>query len=99
MSEKRKRTFEYRDEGILHRRPKRLRLAKSFELIVVGLQNCGEKIRLERSDGLPKMDEGVSPLLRGNGMEVDKDAVEIGRNLNLRSFLDSRRRVIPLRRL
>jgi hypothetical protein len=27
------------------------------------------------------MDEGVSPLLKGNGMEVDEDVEEIGRNL------------------
>ncbi|EFX66663.1 hypothetical protein DAPPUDRAFT_331799 [Daphnia pulex] len=81
-SEKRKRTCEYEDEDIRHRRPQRIRLAKtSSELNVVGLRNVGEKIRLERSNKLPKMDEGVSPLLRGNGMEVDEDVEEIARNL------------------
>jgi hypothetical protein len=53
----------------------------SSELDVVGLRNVGEKIRPERSNKLPKMDEGVSPLLKGNGMEVDEDVEEIGRNL------------------
>ena len=81
LSEKRKRTFEYEDKDIRHRRPKRLHLAKTYELNVIGLQNIREKIRLERSDGLVKMDEGVSPLLKGYGMEVDKDVEEIGRNL------------------
>ena len=82
LSEKRKRTFEYEDEGILHRRPKRLRLAKSYELNVFGLRNFEKKIRLERSDGLPEMDAGVSPLLNGHGrMKVDEDVEVIGRNL------------------
>jgi hypothetical protein len=81
LSEKQKRTLEYKDEIILHRRPKRLRLPKPYELNVVGLQNIGEKIRPERSNKRPKMDEGVSPLLRGNEMEVDEDVEEIGRNL------------------
>jgi hypothetical protein len=82
LSEKRKRTLEYKDEEIFHRRPKKLRLTEtSSELDVVGLQNVGEKIRPERSNKLPKMDEGVSPLLTGNGMEVDEDVEEIGRNL------------------
>ncbi len=84
LSEKRKRTFEYEDEGIGHRSPKRFSLSKTSESNV-GLQNIGEKIRLERSDGLPEMraemGAGVSPLLKGNGMEVDKDVEEIGRNL------------------
>ncbi|EFX83126.1 hypothetical protein DAPPUDRAFT_240478 [Daphnia pulex] len=81
-SEKRKRTCEYEDEDIRHRRPQRIRLVKtSSELNVVGLRNVGEKIRLKRSNKLPKMDEGVSPLLKGNGMEVDEDVEEIGRNL------------------
>ena len=80
-SEKRKRTCEYEDEDIRHRRPKRIRLPKPSELNVVGLRNDGEKIRLKRSNKLPKMDEGVSPLLKGNGMEVDEDVEEIGRNL------------------
>jgi hypothetical protein len=84
LSAKRKRTFEYENEGNIHRRPQRLRLAKSYELNGIGLQNIGEKIRLERSDGLPEMDAGVSPLLKvlkGNGMEVDEDVEVIGRNL------------------
>ncbi|EFX82989.1 hypothetical protein DAPPUDRAFT_316081 [Daphnia pulex] len=82
LSEKRKRTLEYKDEIILHRRPKRLRLDKtSPELHVVGMQNIVEQIRPERSNKRPKMDEGVSPLLRGNEMEVDEDVEEIGRNL------------------
>jgi hypothetical protein len=81
-SEKRKRTCEYEDEDIRHRKPQRIRLVKtSSELNVVGLRNVGEKIRLKRSNKLPKMDEGVSPLLKGNGMEVDEDVEEIGRNL------------------
>jgi hypothetical protein len=81
-SEKRKRTCEYEDEDVRHRRPQRIRLVKtSAELNVVGLRNVGEKIRPERSNKLPKMDEGVSPLLKGNGMEVDEDVEEIGRNL------------------
>jgi hypothetical protein len=81
-SEKRKRTCEYEDEDVRHRRPQRIRLVKtSAELNVVGLRNDGEKIRLKRSNKLPKMDEGVSPLLKGNGMEVDEDVEEIGRNL------------------
>ena len=83
-SAKRKRTFEYEDEGNIHRRPQRLRLAKSYELNGIGLQSIGEKIRLERSDGLQEMDAGVSPLLKvlkGNGMEVDEDVEVIGRNL------------------
>jgi hypothetical protein len=81
-SEKRKRTCEYEDDDIRHRKPQRIRLDKiSSELNVVGLRNVGEKIRLKRSNKLPKMDEGVSPLLKGNGMEVDEDVEEIGRNL------------------
>ena len=81
-SEKRKRTCEYEDEDIRHRKPQRICLDKtSSELNVVGLRNVGEKIRLKRSNKLPKMDEGVSPLLKGNGMEVDEDVEEIGRNL------------------
>jgi hypothetical protein len=81
-SEKRKRTCEYEDDDIRHRKPQRIRLVKtSAELNVVGLRNDGEKIRLKRSNKLPKMDEGVSPLLKGNGMEVDEDVEEIGRNL------------------
>ncbi|EFX83041.1 hypothetical protein DAPPUDRAFT_101017 [Daphnia pulex] len=81
LSKKRKRTCEYEDEGIRHRRPKRFSLTKTSESNVIGLQNIREKIRLERSDGLPEMDAGVTPLLKGNEMEVDEDVEEIGRNL------------------
>ncbi|EFX83035.1 hypothetical protein DAPPUDRAFT_101005 [Daphnia pulex] len=80
LTEKRKRTFEYEDEGIGHRRPKRICLTKSSELNV-GLQNIGEKIRLERPNKRPKMDAGDSPLPRDTGMEVDKNVEEIAHNL------------------
>ena len=74
LSEKRKRTFEYEDEGILHRSPKRLRFAKSSELNIVGLQSREETIRKKNSgDRPPKVDAGISPLLRGNAMEVEED--------------------------
>jgi hypothetical protein len=80
LSEKRKRTFEYEDEGIGHRRPKRICLTKSYELNV-GLQNIGEKIHLERPNKRQKMDAGDSPLPRDNGIEVDKNVEEIAHNL------------------
>jgi hypothetical protein len=62
--------------------PKRIRCIRSFYMInVVGMQDYEKKIHLERSDGIPKMDAGVSPLLKGKGMEVDENVEEIGRNL------------------
>jgi hypothetical protein len=82
LSEKRKRTFEYEDEGILHRSPKRLRLAKSSELNIVGLQSREETIRTKNSGNRPtKVDSGISPLLRGNAMEVEEDVTANVRNL------------------
>jgi hypothetical protein len=61
---------------------KRIRCIRSFYMInVVGMQDYEKKIHLERSDGIPKMDAGVSPLLKCNGMEVDENVEEIGRNL------------------
>ena len=80
LSEKGKRTFEYEDEGMRFRRTKSLCLAKSSES-KIGLQNIRGKNRLERSDRLPKVDVGVSPLLKGNGMEVYKDVEANARNL------------------
>jgi hypothetical protein len=82
LSEKRKRTFEYEDEGIKHRSPKRLRFAKSSELNIVGLQSREETIRTKNSGNRPtKVDAGISPLLRGNAMEVEEDVTANVRNL------------------
>jgi hypothetical protein len=59
---------------------------------VVGMQDYEKKIHLERSDGIPKMDAGVSPLLKCNGMEVDENVEEIGRNLMPRVKSNNRHR-------
>jgi hypothetical protein len=94
LSEKRKRS-SYKDEDLFYNGPKRIRWITSlYELNAVGLQNrpIGEKIRPEKSKKLPKMDAGVSSLLKGNnGSKVYKDVEEFGRNLP-RDKLNNRHR-------
>ncbi len=86
LSEKRKHAVEnYEDEGIQHRRPKRLRFARSSELNIVGLQSREDNIRTKSSGNRPpKVNAGISPLLRGNAMEVEEDVAANAR-INLPS--------------
>jgi hypothetical protein len=70
FSGKRKRTFQYEDEGIRHRNSKRIRLMK-FSDSGVGLQFSREKVPVERSDQPLKVDAGVSRLVK-DARRVDK---------------------------
>ena len=70
---KRKRTFQYEDEGILHRKPKDIRLMKPSESNVGLPIPSGERFHLNKSDQSRKVDAGVSPLLKGERIEVEKE--------------------------